>query len=191
MPWWNWLILIGIAVLLTGLGVGYWNVIAVSASKGGATAASTTTVPIAVDSTKNWQSSGISVSKGDTIHVQVVGGNWTTARYTLPDTTKQKLSDDIKNLQMWINYVPEQDGKGSSRSCAEVNLTNCPVPTSNVGTLIGRIGVSEAFSIGEANTITASESGILYLRINDGQREGTAGLEDNAGILAVEVIVQR
>jgi hypothetical protein len=190
LPWWNWLILIGIGVLLTGLGVGYWNVIAVSASKGGATAASTA-APIAVDSTKDWQSSGISVSKGDTIHIQVVGGHWTTGRGAIPDTVRQALPDNIKGLQIWINYMYEQGGNGNGKLCAEVNLANCPVPSASVGTLIGRIGVSEAFSIGEVNKITASESGTLYLRINDGQPEGTSGLEDNAGILAVEVIVQR
>jgi hypothetical protein len=144
------------------------------------------TVPIAIDATKDWQETGFIAARGDIIKVRVIGGKWTTARRPFPSDIRPQLPENIRGLEMWINYTYESSGDGSGLSCNE-----CPMPTLPVGVLVGRIDNMDPFAIGSATTFTASQSGALYLRINDGRKEGTANLDDNGGILAVEITVQK
>jgi hypothetical protein len=144
------------------------------------------TVPIAVDATKDWQNTGFSVTRGDIIRVSVVGGKWTSARRSFPSDIRPQLPEIFRGAEIWVNYTPENSGDGSQPSC-----NDCPMPSVKIGALVGRIDTNDAFAIGNATIFTASQSGTLYLRINDGRKEGTTDLDDNAGILAVEITVQK
>lgn len=149
-------------------------------------------VPIAIDSTKDWQTTGISVKKGDTIVVSVVGGNWTVLRMSVPVGDIAKLPEVYLGTQVWSNVNPENVGDGGDYTCLEYGVPNCPVPTSKVGTLVGKINLSgEPFPIGSRKTFVASSNGVLFLRVNDGEKEGLAGLNDNNGVLAVEITVDK
>jgi hypothetical protein len=59
-----------------------------------------------------------------------------------------------------------------------------PIPSSIAGALIGRVGNSAAFGIGDQSSFTAPASGPLYLRVNDDH------LPDNAGEFAVDLTVR-
>ncbi len=150
-------------------------------------------VPIAINSTKDWQSTGVHVEKGDTVRVRVVGGKWTALREKLPSDIQDDLPDPYNSMEVWAYYNTENTGTGVSGgyTCIEYGVPECPVPTEQVGVLVAKIGLSQAFAVGSSKTFTVPVNGILYLRINDGQREGTANLDDNAGVLAVEVIVNK
>jgi hypothetical protein len=140
-------------------------------------------IPIAIDATKDWQSTGISVQKGDTIVVSVVGGGWTASRRNL---SSSEVSEEYSGWQVWANMNFENLGEGGTYNCIDYGVPNCPVPTSNIATLVGKIDlIGEPFLIGSSNTVTAPRKGNLYLRINDGEKEGLAGLSDNDGVLAV------
>jgi len=57
-----------------------------------------------------------------------------------------------------------------------------PLPNALMGALIGRIGNSAPFGIGDQSSFTAPASGMLFLRVNDDN------LSDNAGEFAVDLI---
>ena len=146
-----------------------------------------TRAPIAVDSTKDWQDTGIYLMKGDAVSIVVVGGKWTIYRLPLDAKLKQQLGDDMVDAPIWIYVRGENAGEGEpTRFCQGAD---CPVPGGNFGALVARIGRGEPFQIGNAKTFTATAEGDLLLRINDGYREGTVNLEDNSGVLAVDVKV--
>jgi hypothetical protein len=161
--WLSGLILSGIVIVIA---VMLYGAISKSNNPSIINSFSETIVPIAVDSTKDWQSTGIIINKGDRVHIKVVGGKWTIARYVLSDSIKQQLPEDIKKLEIWVNNSYEQDGSGYSRPCIEQVLgLTCPLPNSKGGILVGRLGISEPFEVGDVNTVTAFSDGILYLRI--------------------------
>jgi hypothetical protein len=118
-----------------------------------------------VDSTQGWQQTGISVRPGDSVTIEVVGGTWSEQ----PGQTSAN------------------PGTGWSYVCTDyLSASRClePIPDFWKGALIGRVGGS-LFGIGNKATITAAESGVLFLRIND---EDVA-LTDNAGTLTVKITV--
>jgi hypothetical protein len=63
---------------------------------------------------------------------------------------------------------------------------NCvePVPDFPSGALVGRID-RQILKIGADGRFTANESGVLQLRMNDGDN----GLYDNNGVLTVEIVI--
>lgn len=153
---------------------------------------SSPSVPIAIDSTKDWQSTGIVVHKGDTIVVTVVGGKWTVLRMPVSAGDVAKLPEIYSGTQVWANVNSENAGNGGDYTCLEYGVPNCPVPTSKVGTLVGKINLNgEPFPIGSKKSFVASSEGILYLRVNDGEKEGLANLDDNNGVLAVDITVYK
>jgi Ca2+-binding EF-hand superfamily protein len=77
------------------------------------------------------------------------------------------------------NDVAGVDGTLSGRRDGSAPITNQPV-----GSLIGRIGSSPAFFVGDRNSIRAPAAGRLYLGVNDNS------LADNAGDFQVVVDVQ-
>jgi hypothetical protein len=107
---------------------------------------------------QDWQSTGIRVNAGDLLVITQVGGTWSEC----PDYG-----------------CPFRDGNG--------NLESDPYGGNNIlsdcyhAALIGRLSEYNLFCIGTAYSGTASETGILELRINDNV------IEDNAGALSVRV----
>ncbi len=139
------------------------------------------TIPIAIDSTKDWQPTGHIVSNGTKIRIRVTGGEWVAHRRELSDEEKSGMAEDRQYLTTWVHYFSENPGSGSSTLCDD--STDCPIYDTELGMLVGKIGVSgEPFPIGETLTFTALNDGELYLRINDDD------LSHNNGVLAVEIL---
>ena len=116
-----------------------------------------------VNAKLSWQATGISYSANEPVKFEVTGGLWTH----------------------WLGTKPYNNGVGESYICANTipaNQCTEPLPEARKGSLIGKIG-GHIFAIGSGTTITAQESGELYLRINDED----AGLFDNDGILTVDL----
>lgn len=115
-----------------------------------------------VDATLPWQDSGIYIESGTVIDLNVISGSWTH----------------------YLDGVAYNNGVGSGYICANnIPPEQCaePMPEAPQGSLIGKIG-AHLFAIGSGTRITAQQSGILHLRINDSDD----GLFDNDGILTVE-----
>ncbi|MBI5932403.1 MAG: hypothetical protein HY867_01745 [Chloroflexi bacterium] len=142
-------------------------------------------IPIAIDSTKDWQKTWISVNKGDTISIQVVSGKWTTGRSTLSVDEKEYLPLTLKNLEIFKNFQYEQNGQGYDRTCNKDNVNNCPVPDAFWGALVARINYGIPFLVGNRNVVVAPSDGVIYLGINDDPNT----LSENFGILAVVIDV--
>jgi hypothetical protein len=60
-----------------------------------------------------------------------------------------------------------------------------PLPSVNAGALIGRVGTSQPFGIGDQASVPMPFDGVLFLAVNDD------GLSDNAGAFMVTVTKQR
>jgi serine/threonine protein kinase len=117
-----------------------------------------------VSSTTGWQSTDVFIAKGTRINIEVVSGQWTQTKGKVP------YNPGLGNQNYsCANYMP-------ANQCVE------PLPDAPQGALIGKIG-NFIFEIDDGVIITASESGILFLRINDGD----VGLYDNDGTLVVRV----
>lgn len=114
-----------------------------------------------VDATLPWQDTGISIDANEMINLEVISGLWTHQVGVAP------YNNGIGGSYICTDYLPPE-------ICVE------PMPEVPQGALIGKIG-SHRFAIGSGTTITAQQSGNLYLRIND------AGLYDNDGILTVKI----
>ena len=108
-------------------------------------AANTAGVPegqgIAVPANAQWTPTGLTVRRGEVL--------------TITTTGEIRLSADG-------NERGSSAGATSQRTAA-----GAPLPQAFVGALIGRIGNSQPFAIGNATTITAPASGQLFLGIND------------------------
>lgn len=139
-----------------------------------------TIAPIAVDSTKPWQYSGLNIQQGDILTIHVVSGKWTIWRVPFPTDILDHLAADERNKvsgQIWINKWRETNGQGSS-PCRD----HCPLPDFSTGGLLAKIGQT-IYGVSDNCTFTATQSGRLFLQIND------TAFDDNAGILAVEVSI--
>jgi hypothetical protein len=121
---------------------------------------------IKVIASKCWQTAGIQVKSGEELTITVIDGSWTYQK----------------------GKKPYNNGEGDpSYICADITLySQCvePMPDFPIGGLIGQIG-SQKFWIGNEVTITINKTGILQLRINDGDD----GLYDNDGTLQVRVVI--
>lgn len=149
-----------------------------------------TDIPIAIDATKDWQRVGISVHTGQSVSINVVGGSWTAAREKVPLEAISGLPDRYRiGREVWSYSIYDNPGNGGNIFCENWGLFDCPVPTAKIGTLIAKIGTSEPFTVGPQKIFVATSSGPLFFRINDGEREGVAHLQDNAGVLAVEILI--
>jgi hypothetical protein len=143
-------------------------------------------VPIAISANQGWQSSRISVSKGDTISVIVLFGKWTTQRFEMPEDIKQTLPDYYKDLEIFGNNQYEQGGEGVDKSCVDYHVQNCPVPNAPWGALVARIEESTPVAIGKSNDFVAPQNGEIFFNINDDTNE----LYDNFGVLAIKIGVK-
>jgi hypothetical protein len=110
---------------------------------------------IRVPGNSDWVSTGLHVRQGQRIEVRATG--------------EVRLSGDSGNIAR-----PAGSVKGSYTPGA-------PLPNSLMGALIGRVGNSAPFGIGDQSSFTAPASGMLFLRVNDDN------LSDNAGEFVVEL----
>jgi hypothetical protein len=116
-----------------------------------------------VDAEKGWQSTHIRIYPGDQVDITVVDGKWT----------------------YWKGTQTYNRGAGGGYVCGKaMNPSDCvePLPDYSTGGLIGRVG-KDVFPIGIGTRWKSTEIGELELRINDGD----VGLDDNNGVLKVEI----
>lgn len=149
----------GIILLLVGMLMVAWLGTAPRTSAQESAPLATTTV----DARQGWQWSGVWLDRNTEITIEVIGGQWTPNR----------------------NSVPYSQGEGGSYICAQVVPAHqClePLPHTPQGALIGRVGAA-IFPIGNATRFVVPLPGTLDLRINDHEN----GLDDNEGILTVRI----
>ncbi|WP_107666285.1 hypothetical protein [Cyanothece sp. BG0011] len=178
---------IAVAIFILGLGVGLGNRLTNQSTVSGSQ------VPfIPVDSTKDWQPTGVNIKKGNTVIISVKGGNWTLGRKEVnlkkyPDIDKAFVS--TPNLDELWHQFSENMGEGYEH--LKCKTLECPAPEidANLGSLIGKISslenpkLDEFFAVGQKTRYTSPVDGILFLTMND--RDKT----DNSGILLVKISV--
>lgn len=108
---------------------------------------------IRVGATSGWVSTGMRVRRGDVI--------------TFATTGEVQLSE---------NSSDRARAAGGGRMAQ-----GAPLPTVSAGALIGRIGNSQPFGIGDQASVPMPFDGVLYLAVNDD------GLADNAGAFMVSL----
>lgn len=112
-----------------------------------------------VNPTRQWTPTAVRVNAGDWIGIDAQG-----------------------NVQLSTN---PNDTSGPGGSQTGRRAVNAPLRDRSAGALIGRIGNSAPFFLGEQGAITAPASGELYLGVNDDF------LRDNAGEYYVTISVDR
>jgi hypothetical protein len=70
---------------------------------------------------------------------------------------------------------------GAAGSPANRTAANAPLPGTPIGALIGRVGNSQPFVIGNQTRVQMPAAGLLFVGINDDH------LADNAGEFRVEI----
>jgi len=110
-----------------------------------------------VSSRNQWTSTGITVRRGEILNFKTTG--------------EVQLSTDT-------NDVASAAGSKAGRRPA----ANAPLPNQLAGGLLGRIGNSAPFGIGDQTSLAMPAAGVLFLGINDDS------LGDNAGEFRVEII---
>lgn len=116
---------------------------------------------IEVDAAVGWVETGVSVTEGDLVDIEYLGGLWTTI------VTDE---DPYHGADGGVSYICISD------ICAE------PLVGHPKGKLIGMLG-DEIFPVGDQMRFVAMQDGQLLLRINDGDD----GLYDNAGSITVQI----
>lgn len=113
---------------------------------------------VVVDPRARWTDTGVYVNAGDVISLNTSGS--------------VQLSDDAADVA------------GAAGSRTGRRATEAPLPDALAGALIGRIGDSAPFGIGNQTVIRAPASGVLYFSVNDDF------LGDNAGRFRVAVSIR-
>lgn len=108
---------------------------------------------IRVGATSGWVSTGLRVRRGEVLSFSTSG--------------EVQLSEN---------------GNDRARSAGAGRMApGSPLPTVNAGALIGRVGNSQPFGIGDQASVPMPFDGVLYLAVNDD------GLADNAGAFMVSI----
>lgn len=110
---------------------------------------------IVVPAQEAWTSTGIAVRRGEWI--------------TFNATGEIRLTTDAADVA------------GAAGSAANRTAANAQIPSTPIGALIGRVGNSRPFVIGNQTRIQMPANGVLFLGINDDHHA------DNSGELRVEV----
>lgn len=113
---------------------------------------------VIVDPRARWTDTGVYVNAGDVVSLNTSGS--------------VQLSDDAADVA------------GAAGSRAGRRAAEAPLPDAFAGALIGRIGDSAPFGIGNQTVIRAPASGVLYFSVNDDY------LGDNAGRFRVAVSIR-
>lgn len=114
---------------------------------------------LVVSSRQPWTPTGLTVRRGDVLNFNATG--------------------EIQ-LSQGADDVATSAGAKSGRYA-----TNSPLPRSFAGALIGRVGNSAPFAIGNQTSVTMPATGQLFLGVNDD------GFEDNVGEFRVEITRNR
>lgn len=128
-----------------------------------ATAPRQTEATILVPATTEWQNTDVQLSPGDKV-IMSARGEWS------------------HGYQGDTASTPFYDADGYDKFDSTVYL-----PSSKVGSLIGRIGNGTLFFVGSELEFISAENGVLYLGIND--TPGSYARENNSGELTVMIIV--
>jgi hypothetical protein len=110
---------------------------------------------VADGATRDWVPTGRYVRQGQQIAIRTTG--------------EVRLSGDASDIARPAGSVKGRYVGGS------------PLPSSLAGALIGRVGNSAPFGIGDQSSFSAPASGMLFLRVNDDN------LADNTGEFGVEL----
>lgn len=102
---------------------------------------------IRVPASAGWVSTGLMVQRGE--------------RIAFTTTGEVQLSD---------NAADRARSAGTTRTAP-----GAPLPSVNAGALIGRVGGSAPFGIGDQASVPMPEAGLLYLAVNDDERSDNAG----------------
>jgi hypothetical protein len=125
------------------------------ASTAGAAATSGLGGGIVVSGQEAWTSTGIAVRQGQWV--------------TFNATGQIRLTTDAADMS------------GPAGAAANRTAANAQVPAAPIGALIGRVGNSQAFVIGDKTRVQMPANGVLFLGINDDHHA------DNSGELRVQV----
>jgi hypothetical protein len=117
-------------------------------------------VQIDVQSDAPWQDTGLQVRRGDRVQVLYISGEWS----------------------IWVGADPMTDGNGQTGRPEDCRL----MPEANLSGLIGRVGESPPFFIGNEADLFSEYDGSLQLSMND-----CTPFESNGGALTVAVIIER
>ena len=112
---------------------------------------------IRVGATSGWISTGMRVRRGEVLSFNTSG-----------------------EVQLSENSSDRARAAGAGRMAP-----GSPLPSVNAGALIGRVGNSQPFGIGDQASVPMPFDGVLYLAVNDD------GLADNAGAFVVTINRQR
>lgn len=104
---------------------------------------------IRVPANGGWVSTGITVIQGEAVNLVTTG--------------EVRLSSDSNDI---ATPAGSKSGRYATRS---------PLPSSLAGALIGRVGNGRPFGIGDQRSFPAPASGLLYLTVNDDDRNDNAG----------------
>jgi hypothetical protein len=123
---------------------------------------SPSSLTVAVDAQEEWQNTGMVLSVSDNVVIEYLDGEWT-------------------------NWLGETQffgpGGGSSFVCDSESCVE-PLIRYPQGGLIGRIGFSDPFAVGEYLAFTADSDGMLQLRMND------IGTYDNKGSVLMHISLE-
>lgn len=113
----------------------------------GLAAGSDTPGAVRVGAAQGWISTGMRVRKGELVSFNTTG-----------------------EVQLSSNPSDRARAAGSSRTAP-----GAPLPNASAGALIGRVGNSLPFGIGDQTSVPMPFDGILYLAVNDDERTDNAG----------------
>lgn len=120
---------------------------------------------VAVSSVSYWQATGVTLSRNSLVFVGYNSGAWTIDSSSYGTVGPEGYSSDI-DAQIW-------------------NPSECKIlQTAPYGALLGQIGNGAIFEIGKNKIFLASDTGELYLSINDNYQ----CLVDNQGEINVTVV---
>ncbi len=106
---------------------------------------------------RSWQDSGVDIGTGNTVSIKYLEGTWQI------DPTYQAVDATGYFDQSYDGIVQD----------------------ATIGALLAHVGNGKPFLVGTSISFTATDSGRLYLRVNDGL------LSDNSGSVKVQINVGR
>jgi len=140
--------------------------------------ATTRTAQATVPATADWLDTGVTVAAGDRVSITYRSGTWWAGPvFDAQGTRYDPPPYDANGIPAQYHYVCAEHLPASQ--CAE------PLPTAEMGALVGRIGGGSVFLVGNSYDEQVSATGSLSLRINDDY----SGMADNTGSVTVTIAV--
>jgi hypothetical protein len=121
---------------------------------------------VKVHAAKDWQDTGRTLEVGEQFTIEYITGKWAP----------------------WPNYFLDGEGCTDPSVCSQDPRQQANVCCMAHAGLIGRVGNGTAFAVGNAATVTALQSGALFLRMNDVvQGDNSGSLTVRIGLTSAEV----